>query len=126
MIGQQRDDGLFHPVHQLADRQPVSLQIEQDVKNDLAGAMVGDVATTVNLGPIALTEAVVVAALACIGATCCYGFANVYIKKYVRGISNLNLAAGTLALATIVVGPVAISVTPWHAPTNSVPYISTY
>lgn len=49
MLGQKVDDGLLDRVDQFADLDLQPLQVEQEVDDDLAGTMVGDLAATVDL-----------------------------------------------------------------------------
>jgi drug/metabolite transporter (DMT)-like permease len=88
----------------------------------IAGLVIGfcGVAMIVNLGPIAMSSDVVIAAAAGIAATASYGFISVYIKKYVKGAPNMGLAAGTLLLAAIATFPVAIPLTTWVVPSLNV------
>ena len=74
------------------------------------------VAMIVNLGPLAVTPEVLLAAAACIAATASYGFISVYIKKYVKGAPNMGLAAGTLLLAAGATAPLAMPITTWVTP----------
>lgn len=88
----------------------------------IAGMLLGftGVAMIVNLGPIAMTQEVVIAAAACILATCSYGYISVHIKKNVKGAPNMGLAACTLLLAATATAPLAIPATNWVMPTRTV------
>ena len=70
----------------------------------LALGMLG-VALLVGLGPVAVSTEVVLAVLACIGATACYALAGVYIKKRANGIAPRALTVGSLIAASAVVMP---------------------
>jgi drug/metabolite transporter (DMT)-like permease len=70
----------------------------------LALGMLG-VALLVGFGPIAASPAVVLAVLACIGATACYALAGVYIKKRAGKIAPRALTVGSLIAASVVVMP---------------------
>lgn len=74
----------------------------------------------VNLGPIAMTREVVIAAGACVLSTASYGFISVYIKKHVKGAPNMGLAACTLALAAAVTTPIAVPLSRWVMPSLTV------
>ena len=70
----------------------------------LALGMLG-VALLVGFGPIAVSAEVLLAVLACIGATACYALAGVYVKKRAGGIAPRALTVGSLIAASIVVMP---------------------
>jgi len=70
----------------------------------LALGMLG-VALLVGFGPIAASPTVVLAVLACIGATACYALAGVYVKKAAGKIPPRALTVGSLIAASVVVMP---------------------
>jgi len=70
----------------------------------LALGMLG-VALLVGFGPIAVSAEVLLAVLACIGATACYALAGVYVKKRAGGIAPRALTVGSLIAASVVVMP---------------------
>ncbi|MCC7258787.1 MAG: DMT family transporter [Gammaproteobacteria bacterium] len=72
----------------------------------VAAGMAG-VALLVQLGPVALDREVVLAALACIAATVCYGFAGTYTKKHLAGLPAHGAAASTMLFAALVLAPFA-------------------
>jgi drug/metabolite transporter (DMT)-like permease len=63
------------------------------------------VALLVGFGPIAASPAVVLAVLACIGATACYALSGVYIKMRAGKIAPRALTVGSLIAASVVVMP---------------------
>ena len=70
----------------------------------LALGMLG-VALLVGLGPIAVSAEVLLAVLACIGATACYALAGVYVKQRAGSIAPRALTVGSLLAASAVVLP---------------------
>jgi len=52
-----------------------------------------------------LTGATLVAVLACVGASACYGAAGIYLKKRAQGIEPPAMAAGSQLLAGLVLAP---------------------
>ena len=70
----------------------------------LALGMLG-VALLVGFGPIAVSPEVLLAVLACIGATACYALAGVYVKKRAGKIAPRALTVGSLIAASLVVMP---------------------
>jgi drug/metabolite transporter (DMT)-like permease len=88
----------------------------------ISGLLIGfcGVAMLVNLGPLALNTATLLAIGACILATASYGFISVFIKKHVKGAPNMGMAACTLLLAALAVAPVAAPMTPWVKPSTTV------
>ncbi len=73
----------------------------------MALGLVG-VGIIVNLGPIPLTTQTLMAAAACVAATCLYGFIIVYTKKYTKGVPNMGIAVGTLALPALLLAPIGL------------------
>lgn len=73
----------------------------------LAGLILGlvGVALVVGLGPLELGIDVVVATLACVGATLCYALSSTWLKKFGRGATPVPLAACSLLVASIAVAP---------------------
>jgi drug/metabolite transporter (DMT)-like permease len=84
----------------------------------IAGIALGfvGVAILVQLGPVAVTSELVVAAASCVLATACYGYISVYTKKYVGGAPNMGLATGSLLLPAIPLGFVAVPSLPTAMP----------
>jgi drug/metabolite transporter (DMT)-like permease len=70
------------------------------------------VALLVRLGPIPVSDDVIIGALACTVATACYGFVSVYTKKYTAGAPMLGLAAGALVFPGILITPLALPTMP--------------
>jgi drug/metabolite transporter (DMT)-like permease len=88
----------------------------------LLGMVLGfsGVALILNLGPLPLASAVLLAAAASLAATASYGFISVYARKHARGAPNLGVATGALILPALFVTPAAIPLTPWTMPTFGV------
>jgi drug/metabolite transporter (DMT)-like permease len=72
-----------------------------------AGLLTGiiGVAFVVRLGPAQFTPQVVIAALACIGATFSYGISGIYSKKKSASIAPPQMATGSQLAATLVLLP---------------------
>ena len=85
----------------------------------MAGLLLGftGVGVVMNLGTLTLDHETLVAAAACIAATCSYGFIIVYTKKYTQGAPNMGIAVGTLLLPAIVVTPLGAASVPAAWPT---------
>ena len=85
----------------------------------MAGLFLGftGVGVVMNLGTLTLDHETLVAAAACIAATCSYGFIIVYTKKYTQGAPNMGIAVGTLLLPAIVVTPLGVASVPAAWPT---------
>ena len=85
----------------------------------MAGLLLGftGVGVVMNLGTLTLDHETLVAAAACIAATCSYGFIIVYTKKYTQGAPNMGIAVGTLLLPAIVVTPLGVASVPAAWPT---------
>ena len=85
----------------------------------MAGLLLGftGVGVVMNLGTLTLDHETLVAAAACIAATCSYGFIIVYTKKYAQGAPNMGIAVGTLLLPAIVVTPLGAASVPAAWPT---------
>jgi drug/metabolite transporter (DMT)-like permease len=83
-----------------------------------AGVAVGmaGVAMLVRLGPVAASRDVILAALACVGATACYGFAATFTKKRLAGLPAFGSAASTMLFAAAVLAPVALFNLPGKMP----------
>lgn len=79
------------------------------------------VAFLVRLGPVEFTPRVLLSALACVGATLCYGIATVYSKKKSSGIAPRMMATGSQLAAALVLlpllplAPVQGAITPFIA-----------
>ena len=54
--------------------------------------------------------------LAAMGATCAYGFAACYTKRYLTGVNSLAIAAGSQGFATLVLLPLAFLTWPAQMP----------
>lgn len=85
----------------------------------LAGVISGmcGIALLVRLGPVAITPEVALAALACVAATVCYGFAGAYTKKHLAGMPAHVGAANTMLFAALVLLPPALLSQPAGEPT---------
>ena len=70
----------------------------------LALGMLG-VALLVGLGPIAVRAEVLLAVIACIGATACYALAGIYVKLRAGKLAPRALTVGSLIAASLVVMP---------------------
>ncbi len=84
----------------------------------LLGLAVGllGVALLVNLGPMEVNRATLLAISACVLATVSYGFISVHVKKHLKGAPNIGMAGATLLLAAMVMTPVAAPLTPMVIP----------
>lgn len=78
-------------------------------------AMAG-ISLLVRLGPVALSREVILAALACVLATVCYGFAGTFTKKYLAGLPAQGAAANTMLCAALVLLVPALLTLPATAP----------
>ena len=80
----------------------------------MVGLLLGftGVGVVMNLGTLTLDHETLIAAAACIAATCSYGFIIVYAKKYTQGAPNMGIAVGTLLLPAIVVTPLGVASVP--------------
>jgi drug/metabolite transporter (DMT)-like permease len=76
----------------------------------------GGVAMLMQLGPVVIDRELLLAALACIAATVCYGFAGTYTKKYLAGLPAHGAAANTMLFAAVVLAPLALFNLPATAP----------
>lgn len=63
------------------------------------------VALIVGLGPVQLTFDVVLAALACVAASACYGFSAPLMKRAITRMQSLQIAAGIHATALVMLLP---------------------
>ncbi|MFN3376679.1 MAG: DMT family transporter [Burkholderiaceae bacterium] len=63
------------------------------------------VALIVQLGPVRPTPALLLAALACVGAAACYGIATTWMKRATQRMSPLAVAAGIHATALVMLLP---------------------
>jgi drug/metabolite transporter (DMT)-like permease len=79
-------------------------------------AGIGGTALLVQLGPVALTSEVLLAALACVTATVCYGFAGTFTKKYLAGLPAHAGAANTMCFAALVLLAPALLTLPESSP----------
>lgn len=78
-------------------------------------AMIG-IALLVRLGPVALDRELLLAALACVAATVCYGYAGAYTKKYLAGLPAHGAAANTMGWAALLLLPAALANLPAARP----------
>lgn len=78
-----------------------------------AGLLLGFAGVLVVIGPWHLTRGQVLAQLACLAATACYGAAFTYLRRYVSplGIGALPTAAVQVTLAAVI----ALAFAPWTA-----------
>lgn len=77
---------------------------------------VAGIALLVRLGPVDVTTEVFVAALACVIATVCYGFAGPYTKKHLTGLPAVAGAANTMLAAAVLLMPAALLTIPENMP----------
>lgn len=66
------------------------------------------VALIVGLGPVKLTPEVLLAALACIGASACYGISTPLMKRAITRMQPLEIAAGIHSLSLVFLLPGAV------------------
>lgn len=80
---------------------------EQLTFRKMSGMAVGilGVAFLVRLGPVEFNSKLILAVLACVGATFCYAIVGVYTKKKLAGITAMQMAAGSQVGATFVLLP---------------------
>jgi drug/metabolite transporter (DMT)-like permease len=78
-------------------------------------AMAG-ISMLVQLGPVRIDREVLLAALACMLATVCYGFAGAYTKKYIAGLPAHGAAANTMMWGALLLLPAAMLNLPPVAP----------
>lgn len=73
----------------------------------MAGMAIGvlGVAFLVRLGPVEFTSKLVLAVLACVGATLCYAIVGIYTKKKLAGITPMQMATGSQVGAAFVLLP---------------------
>lgn len=69
-----------------------------------------------NLGPVAPTREVVIAALSCVLATMSYGFASVFTKKYAKDAPNFGLTTFSLTLPMLILTPLVAPSITWAVP----------
>jgi len=81
----------------------------------VAAGMAG-VGMLVQLGPVAVSREVLLAALACVVATVSYGFAGSYTKKYLAGRPAHGAAANTMLFGALVLAPLSMLSLPASAP----------
>lgn len=74
------------------------------------------VSMLVQLGPVEIDRELVLAALACVAATACYGFAGTYTKKHLAGLPAHGAAANTMLFAAAVLAPAALANLPGAPP----------
>lgn len=63
------------------------------------------VAFLVRLGPVEFNSKLVLAVLACVGATLCYAIVGIYTKKKLAGITPMQMATGSQVGAAFVLMP---------------------
>lgn len=80
------------------------------------------VAMLINLGPVPLTNDVLIALGACVMATMSYGFAGVWVKKHMHGAPSMGLAGGALVVAGTAMTPFSLALghMPVEMPSNTV------
>ncbi|MFZ6708517.1 DMT family transporter [Undibacterium sp. TC9W] len=73
----------------------------------MAGMAIGvlGVAFLVRLGPVEFNSKLVLAVLACVGATLCYAIVGIYTKKKLTGITPMQMATGSQVGAAFVLMP---------------------
>ncbi|MFZ6731393.1 DMT family transporter [Undibacterium sp. Ji42W] len=73
----------------------------------MAGMAIGvlGVAFLVRLGPVEFNSKLVLAVLACVGATLCYAIVGIYTKKKLTGITPMQMATGSQVGAALVLMP---------------------
>ncbi len=73
----------------------------------MAGMATGvlGVAFLVRLGPVEFNSKLVLAVLACVGATLCYAIVGIYTKKKLAGITPMQMATGSQVGAAFVLMP---------------------
>lgn len=73
----------------------------------MAGMAIGvlGVAFLVRLGPVEFNSKLVLAVLACVGATLCYAIVGIYTKKKLTGITSMQMATGSQVGAALVLMP---------------------
>ena len=81
----------------------------------VAAGMAG-VGMLVQLGPVAVSREVLLAALACVAATVSYGFAGSYTKKYLAGRPAHGAAANTMLFGALVLAPLSMLSLPASSP----------
>ena len=76
----------------------------------LGGCLCGfaGVALIVGLGPVKLTPEVLLAALACIGASACYGISTPLMKRAITRMQPLEIAAGIHGISLVFLIPGAV------------------
>ena len=78
------------------------------------------VAMIVNLGPIAVTPALLIAALACVLATASYGYASVFLNMHAKGAPNLGVVTYSLVLPALLLTPFVAPTIDWGTPSATV------
>ncbi|MFZ6741938.1 DMT family transporter [Undibacterium sp. JH2W] len=80
---------------------------EQLTLRKMAGMAIGvlGVAFLVRLGPVEFNSKLVLAVLACVGATLCYAIVGIYTKKKLVGITPMQMATGSQVGAAFVLLP---------------------
>ena len=63
------------------------------------------VAFLVRLGPVEFNSKLVLAVLACVGATLCYAIVGIYTKKKLTGLTSMQMATGSQVGAAFVLLP---------------------
>lgn len=73
----------------------------------MAGMAIGvlGVAFLVRLGPVEFNSKLVLAVLACVGATLCYAIVGIYTKKKLTGLTSMQMATGSQVGAAFVLLP---------------------
>jgi drug/metabolite transporter (DMT)-like permease len=80
---------------------------EQLTGRKMLGMLVGviGVSLLVRLGPVQFSNALLLAVLACVGATVCYAIAGIYSKKQSTKMAPLQMATGSQCGAALVLLP---------------------
>lgn len=69
---------------------------------------IAGISMLVRLGPVPMNAEMLLAALACVLATVCYGYASTFTKKYLTGLPADAGAANTMVFAALVLFPAAL------------------
>ncbi|MBC3916662.1 DMT family transporter [Undibacterium sp. CY18W] len=80
---------------------------EQLTLRKMAGMAIGvlGVAFLVRLGPVEFNSKLVLAVMACVGATLCYSIVGIYTKKKLSGMTAMQMATGSQVGAAFVLLP---------------------
>jgi drug/metabolite transporter (DMT)-like permease len=83
-----------------------------------AGAVIAmfGIGLMVKLGPVSFSGNALLAVLACLAATACYGFAGTWTKKYLQGVPGYVNATNSMLFASLTLLPFATLTTPTQMP----------